>query len=280
MVRARSSTMALRWPTMRLKSVDLPTLGRPTMATTGRPATGASRSSLPGRRRVRRLGTSGGAERRAAVGRLGHGGDGRVRQLGGLWTASRRCRPARRCARPRPPGPRWAWTCRRSRRRACVRRRPRRLRGRAACSICMAGLPTMPTSRVSSLVLALLRPPTTTTRSTSLGEVGGVLLASDGDRADGVDDLELVGARGEVAGQLLELPGRLRRLRQQRHALAAWDLVPVLFLVHEDGVRGEAEQAHDLGVVRACRAGRRCSPPRRAWPAPSAPGSPSCRCHR
>ena len=30
-----SSTMASRWPMMRLKSVDLPTLGRPTMATIG-----------------------------------------------------------------------------------------------------------------------------------------------------------------------------------------------------------------------------------------------------
>src|SRR5438105_646292 len=30
-----SSTIAWRWPTSRLKSVDLPTFGRPTMASTG-----------------------------------------------------------------------------------------------------------------------------------------------------------------------------------------------------------------------------------------------------
>jgi hypothetical protein len=34
-VRARSSTIAARWPTIRLNRVDFPTLGRPTMATIG-----------------------------------------------------------------------------------------------------------------------------------------------------------------------------------------------------------------------------------------------------
>src|SRR4051794_12291438 len=38
-----SSTMALRWPIKRLKSVDLPTLGRPTMATTGLRGMGRAR---------------------------------------------------------------------------------------------------------------------------------------------------------------------------------------------------------------------------------------------
>src|SRR5215218_9454759 len=37
-VRARSSTIACRRPTIRLKSVLLPTFGRPTIATTGMPA--------------------------------------------------------------------------------------------------------------------------------------------------------------------------------------------------------------------------------------------------
>ena len=37
-----------------------------------------------------------------------------------------------------------------------------------------------------------------------------VLLPADRDRADGVDDLELVASRHHVGGELLELPGRLR----------------------------------------------------------------------
>ena len=35
--------MARREPTMRLNSVDLPTLGRPTMASVGRPAAGVAK---------------------------------------------------------------------------------------------------------------------------------------------------------------------------------------------------------------------------------------------
>ena len=40
------------------------------------------------------------------------------------------------------------------------------------------------------------------------------------------------------------------RLGDERHALLARDPVPVLLVVDDDRVRGEAEQAHDLGVVR------------------------------
>ena len=47
-VRARSSTIAMRSPTTRLNSVLLPTLGRPTKATTGRPSVVVTR---PARRR-------------------------------------------------------------------------------------------------------------------------------------------------------------------------------------------------------------------------------------
>ena len=41
-----SPTMARREPTMRLNNVDLPTLGRPTMASVGRPAAAANELDL------------------------------------------------------------------------------------------------------------------------------------------------------------------------------------------------------------------------------------------
>ena len=50
-------------------------------------------------------------------------------------------------------------------------------------------------------------------------------------------------------GQLLELPGRLRGLAEQRHLLAARYLLPILFLVHDKRVGGEAEQADHFGVA-------------------------------
>src|SRR5688500_1097652 len=81
---------------MRLNSVLLPTFGRPTMATTGKPSVGASSSRTRPERRARRGATSGGAgdgraapapapsvERRAPVGRLGNGGQRTLRQLRG-----------------------------------------------------------------------------------------------------------------------------------------------------------------------------------------------------
>ena len=78
-----------------------------------------------------------------------------------------------------------------------------------------------------------------------------VLLAADGDRADRVDDLELVRARDHERRELLELPRRLRRLRDQRHPLAARDLrVPFLLVVDDDGVGREPEQPDDLGMLR------------------------------
>ena len=77
-----------------------------------------------------------------------------------------------------------------------------------------------------------------------------VLLATDRDRADGVDDLELMGTRDHQRGELLELPGWLGRLRQQGHPLLARDGgVPLFLLVDHDGVGGETEHADDLGVL-------------------------------
>ena len=105
------------------------------------------------------------------------------------------------------------------------------------------------------------------------GRLERVLLAPDRDRADGVDDLELVGARDHERGELLELPGRLGRLADERHPLRARDgRLPLLFLVDDDRVGREPEQADDLGVLGRARAARSCSRPRRASTARAAPG--------
>ena len=82
------------------------------------------------------------------------------------------------------------------------------------------------------------------------GELEGVLLAPDRDRAHGVEDLELVRAADHERRELLELPGRLGRLGDQGHPLAARDLDPVRLLVDDDRVGREAQQADDLGVLR------------------------------
>ena len=77
-----------------------------------------------------------------------------------------------------------------------------------------------------------------------------VLLPTDRDGTDRVDDLELVGAPDHERGELLELPGRLGRLADERHPLLAWDgCLPFLFLVHDDRVRREAEHPDHLGVL-------------------------------
>jgi hypothetical protein len=78
----------------------------------------------------------------------------------------------------------------------------------------------------------------------------GVLLTADRDRTDRVDDLELVGARDHERSKPLELPGRLGRLRQERHPLLARDGgVPFLLLVDDDRIGREAEQPDDLRVL-------------------------------
>ena len=84
-----------------------------------------------------------------------------------------------------------------------------------------------------------------------LGGLDRIFLAADRDRADSVDDLELVAAADHERGELLELPRRLGRLADEGEALLARDLqLPLLFLVDDDRVGREAEHADDLGVVR------------------------------
>jgi hypothetical protein len=82
------------------------------------------------------------------------------------------------------------------------------------------------------------------------GRLHGVLLASNGYRADCVHDLELVGQVDHAGGKPLELPGRLRGLGDEGHPLPAGDAVPVGLLVDHDRVRRETQQPDDLGVVR------------------------------
>ena len=122
-VRARSSTIAVRAPTMRLKSVLLPTFGRPTMATTG----SAPPSRVVARRRWPGGHASGRAGRPVAAAMFGSevvrpaGVAARSRAAAASSAACacgrRACRPARGSAGRRRAGPRSASTCRRSRRR-------------------------------------------------------------------------------------------------------------------------------------------------------------------
>ncbi len=94
------------------------------------------------------------------------------------------------------------------------------------------------------------RPPADDDHQVDLaGRLERVLLAPDGHRADRVHDLELVAPRDHERRELLELPGRLGRLRDQRHLLLARDLVPVLFLVDDDRVRREPQEADHLGML-------------------------------
>jgi len=59
-----------------------------------------------------------------------------------------------------------------------------------------------------------------------------------------------VASANHERGQLLEFPGRLRALAQERHLLAPRDDIPVIFLIDDDRVRGKAEKPDDLGVTR------------------------------
>ena len=125
-VRARSSTMATRSPTTRLNSVLLPTLGRPTKATTGspsrgasamRPASGACRGAAPRlrprrRRRVRGLRPALLVDRRAAIGRLRDLGQGLVRERRRVRALRVRAGQLVDALRRPSRGPRWALTCR------------------------------------------------------------------------------------------------------------------------------------------------------------------------
>ena len=72
-------------------------------------------------------------------------------------------------------------------------------------------------------------------------------------------------------GQALELPGRLGRLADEGELLAPRDgRVPLLLLVDDDRRPGRSPAARRPRDGWACRAGRSCSPRRRACAAPSA----------
>ncbi len=96
-VRARSSTIAVRWPTIRLNSVLLPTFGRPTMATTGMPACDRRRHGVRLRRRSETRGC--GRKRGRPAGRRRRAPQGRARRGRGRRPAPRACRPSRGSAR-------------------------------------------------------------------------------------------------------------------------------------------------------------------------------------
>ena len=117
-VRARSSTIAVRWPTIRLKSVLLPTFGRPTMATTGSPPVMRDHGSgSAGRGDGARVRFGSDVVRPAGVAAPARAASASSR-LGAASRASRRWPGS---ARRRRAGPRSASTCRRSRRRPARR---------------------------------------------------------------------------------------------------------------------------------------------------------------
>jgi len=107
-VRARSSTIAVRWPTMRLNRVLLPTFGRPTMATMGSGITArlwAMAAAMPFARHVEPLPllaerAACGRELRQGSGPAGRSGRRRERGRGQFFRLCRRCRRARHAKNP------------------------------------------------------------------------------------------------------------------------------------------------------------------------------------
>src|SRR5262249_15902740 len=162
-----------RLPTKRLKIVLLPTFGRPTTATTGKPAWARAREGMAepyaapvagvepsctkvGRLVVRPAGVAAPATASPAAPAAGAaaagGGAGGV---GGMWGGGGGRGGGSSIGGEVPPV--IPTTSRPSNTDASSRS--------FQLSIWMAGLPAIPTSRVSSLVFALERPPTTTIRS-------------------------------------------------------------------------------------------------------------------
>src|SRR5207247_7622621 len=90
-VRARSSTIACRLPTIRLKSVLFPTFGRPTMATTGNPAWAWARATglSSARRRGGALVVHERRQRRGAARRRRGTGQRLLGELGGDRNSTR-----------------------------------------------------------------------------------------------------------------------------------------------------------------------------------------------
>ena len=98
-----------------------------------------------------------------------------------------------------------------------------------------------------------------------LRRLDGVLLAPDRHRADGVDDLELVAAPDHERGELLELPRRLGRLaRSGPSASCAGPSPPTRLLRRRRSRRARSRACRRPRRGSACRAGRSCSPRRRA----------------
>ena len=121
----------------------------------------------------------------------------------------------------------------------------------ASPSIWIAGLPAIPTSRVSSFVLALDRPPTTTIRSTSFA---ASTVSSWRRIVTGQTVLTILSSwlRPTMnAASFSNFQGGWVDWRDQGHPLLARDLLlPLVLFVDDDRVGREAEHADDLGVVR------------------------------
>ena len=252
-VRARSSTIAWRLPTKRLKIVDLPTFGRPTMATTGRAA---------GR------------------GRGGHGGT--LRGAGGrvdaAWTnvGRRVVRPAGVAAPASASSassaawaavsavPAISRTRRATSRRSSIgvdvppvtptTARPSNTDGSVRSfepSIWIAGLPAIPHEPGQ---LLRVRARAAADDDHQVDVPGGLDVSSWRRIVTGQTVLTIFSswlAADHERGELLELPRRLGRLADQGHPLLARDHgLPLVLFVDDDRVRREAEHPDDLGVVR------------------------------
>ena len=244
-VRARSSTIAVRPPTIRLKSVLLPTFGRPTIATTGIPvrvpATVRRRRTRSARWSwaARSCGRPGVAAARAPPGPA----RGLCAGASGVPANSRMCSVTSRRSSIGVEVPPVTPTIGRLSEDRGVRQ--------VADALDLDGRRPGDLAQARQFLRIGARAPADDDHQVHLaGQLHRVLLPSDRDRADGVHDLEFVGARDHERRQALELPGRLRGLADEGHPLPPRDgRLPLLFLVHDDRVRREAEQPDDLGVL-------------------------------
>ena len=255
-VRARSSTIAIWPPTIRLNRVDLPTLGRPTMATRGKPSRGSSRGSRRWDPLVRL-----GATQAAPTGTAGRVADllprsGRpmdvLRYAGSATSVMAAFASASACCLDRGRARELADPSRDrlevlDGRRGAARDAHHPVPGEDAGVGQLCG--TLHLDRGLARDAHEPRQLAGVGRVAAahhdhhvhlVGQLDGVLLAPDGHGAHGVDDLELMGTADHEGRELLELPGRLGALADERHALGPRDALPLLFLVHEDGVRARS----------------------------------------
>src|SRR5258706_4103909 len=250
-VRARSSTIAWRLPTKRLKIVDFPTLGRPTMARTGRAASAREGMELRGAGRGRGAFVVGECRKRRRP-----AGRGRGRCEGLLGQLRRMRGSVGRAGDLEDTLGDVAEVLDRGRRAAgdpddlaaVEDRSVREVRGILDLDRRLAGNADEP----GQLLRVRARAATDDNHQVDrLGGLDGVLLAPDRHRADGVDDFQLVAPADHERGELLELPGRLGGLGDEREALLAGHLLlPVVLLVDHDRVRRKPEHPDDLGMVR------------------------------